>query len=65
MKTDTAKDTLLAFVDEIGDRGHSGKSSEYFAMSAAIFPASVQQRVKECIANIKAAFGINLKTPLH
>jgi hypothetical protein len=65
MKTYISKDTLLAFVDEIGDRGHSGKSSEYFAMSAVIFPASVQQRVKDCIANIKSALGINLKTALH
>jgi len=30
------KETLLAFVDEIGDRGHSKKSSEYFAMSAVL-----------------------------
>ena len=65
MKTDVAKDTLLAFVDEIGDRGHSGKSSEYFAMAAVMFPVSVQQGVKDCIANIKATLGINLKTPLH
>jgi len=36
------KETLLAFVDEIGDRGYSRKSSEYFAMSAVLFPVSVQ-----------------------
>jgi hypothetical protein len=65
MKTSVNKDILLAFVDEIGDRGHSGKSSEYFAMAAVMFPVSVQQRVKDCIANIKATLGINLKTPLH
>jgi len=64
MKTDK-KETLLAFVDEIGDRGHSGKSSEYFAMAAVIFPASVQQQVKDCIANIKKEYGIPLKTALH
>jgi hypothetical protein len=40
MKTNPIKETLLAFVDEIGDRGHSKKSSEYFAMSAVIFPSS-------------------------
>jgi len=34
-------ETLLAFVDEIGDRGYSKKSSEYFAMAAVIFPASM------------------------
>ena len=65
MKTNLKKEILLAFVDEIGDRGRSKKSSEYFAMSAAIFPASVQQRVKDCITNIKIKLGINLKTPLH
>jgi hypothetical protein len=65
MKTDNAKDTLLAFVDEIGDRGYSKKSSEYFAMTAAIFPASEQQKVKDCIANIKTRMGIPLKNSLH
>jgi len=40
------KETLLAFVDEIGDRGYSNKSSEYFAMAAVIFPVSIQQKVK-------------------
>jgi hypothetical protein len=58
-------DTLLAFVDEIGDRGYTGKSSEYFAMSAVIFPVSFQQKVKDCIADIKGKLGINIKTPLH
>jgi hypothetical protein len=59
------KETLLAFVDEIGDRGHSRKSSEYFAMAAVIFPATVQQKVKDCIARIKTKFGVPLVTPLH
>jgi hypothetical protein len=59
------KETLFAFVDEIGDRGHSRKSSEYFAMSAVLFPASVQQKVKDCIANLKIKLGVDLKTPLH
>jgi len=58
-------ETLLAFVDEIGDRGHSRKSSEYFAMSAVILPAKGQQKVKDCIANIKIKLGIDLKVPLH
>ena len=61
MKTDT----ILAFVDEIGDRGYSNKSSEYFAMAAVIFPASVQQKVKDCIANIKTELGIPYKNALH
>ena len=61
----TTNETLLAFVDEIGDRGHSNKSSEYFAMTAVIFPTSVQQKVKDCITGIKTKLGINLKTPLH
>ena len=56
---------LLAFVDEIGDRGYSKKSSEYFAMSAIMFPASVQQKVKDCITNIKTRLSIPLKTALH
>lgn len=56
---------LLAFIDETGDRGFSRKSSEYFAMSAVIFPASVQQKVKDCIANIKTKIGIPLSVPLH
>jgi len=34
------KETLLAFVDEIGDRGHSRKSSEYFAMSLENHPTT-------------------------
>jgi hypothetical protein len=58
-------ETLLAFVDEIGDRGYSKKSSEYFAMAAVIFPASVQQKVKDCIAKIKTEYGIPFKTALH
>ena len=65
METDPGKTALLAFVDEIGDRGHSQKSSEYFAMSAVIFPASSQQKVKDCIAELKTKLGIDLKTPLH
>ena len=48
MKTDLDNETLLAFVDETGDRRFSGKSSVYFAMAAVIFPASVQQKVKDC-----------------
>ena len=64
MKTNN-KETLFAFVDEIGDRGHSPKSSEYFAMAAAIFPALLQQRIKDCITSIKTKFGIPLKVPLH
>ena len=40
---------LLAFVDETGDRGYSPKSSEYFAMTAVVFPVSLQQKVKDCI----------------
>jgi hypothetical protein len=59
------KETLLAFVDEIGDRGYSKKSSEYFAMAAVVFPATVQQKVKDCIAQIKTKLGIPLITPLH
>jgi hypothetical protein len=62
---ETEKETLLAFVDETGDRGHSKKSSEYFAMAAVIFPASMQQKVKDCIARIKTEFGVPLKVPLH
>lgn len=58
-------ETLLAFVDEIGDRGHSRKSSEYFAMAAVVFPASVQQNVKDCVANLKTKLGIPLNIPLH
>ena len=65
MKTDPEKDFLLAFVDEIGDRGHSKKSSEYFAMAAVVFSASVQQKVKDCIASIKTKLGIPLQKPLH
>jgi hypothetical protein len=65
MKTEPNKETLLAFVDEIGDRGYSKKSSEYFAMAAVIFPASVQQKVKDCVVGIKAKLGIPLKIPLH
>jgi len=45
--------------------GDSGKSSEYFTMTAVMFPVSVQQKVKDCIANIKVALGINLKMPLQ
>jgi len=59
------KETLLAFVDEIGDRGYSKKSSEYFAMAAVIFSASVQQIVKDCIVNIINEYGIPLQTVLH
>ena len=59
------KNTLLAFVDEIGDRGHSKKSSEYFAMVAVVCPVDVQQKVKDCIAKIKTEFGVPLKVPLH
>lgn len=62
---ETNKETLLAFVDETGDRGHSKKSSEYFAMAAVIFPTSVQQKVKDCIAKIKGEFGVPIKTELH
>jgi len=65
MKQNMSSETLLAFVDETGDRGYSKKSSEYFAMTAVIFSASVQQKVKDCIANIKARMGIPLKMPLH
>jgi len=65
METEPTKETLLAFVDEIGDRGHSKKSSEYFAMSAVIFPSSSQQKVKDCIARIKTKLGIPLQIPLH
>jgi hypothetical protein len=61
----TDNKTLLAFVDEIGDRGYSKKSSEYFAMAAVIFPATVQQKVKDCIAQIKTKLGIPLEIPLH
>jgi len=64
-KKELQKETQLAFVDEIGDRGYSKKSSEYFAMAAVIFPASMQQKVKNCITSIKTKFGIPLKVPLH
>ena len=57
--------TLLAFVDETGDRGHSRKSSEYFAMAAVVCPDNMQQKVKDCIAKIKTEFGVPLKVPLH
>jgi len=65
MKIALKQEPLLAFIDETGDRGHSGKSSEYFAMAAVIFPVSAQQKVKDCIASIKTEYGIPLKTPLH
>jgi len=65
MSTNLTNETLLAFVDETGDRGFSKKSSEYFAMAAVVFPASVQQKVKDCIAKIKIELGIPLKTALH
>jgi len=55
----------MAFVDEIGDRGYSKKSSEYFAMVAVIFPASVHQKVRDCIKEIKSKFGVPLNVPLH
>ena len=56
---------LLAFIDEIGDRGYSTKSSKYFAMTTVIFPVSVQQSVKNCISGIKTRLGIPLKNALH
>ena len=65
MKEENNKETLLAFVDEIGDRGYSKKSSEYFAMTAVVFPASSQQKIKDCITNIKTKFGIPLNIALH
>ena len=65
MKTASVKETLLAFVDEIGDRGNSRKSSEYFAMSAVIFPSSAQQKVEDCIVGIKTRLEIPLHIPLH
>jgi len=58
-------ETLLAYVDEIGDRGYSKKSSEYFAMAAVILPVSIQQKVKDCITKIKIEYGIPLNKPLH
>lgn len=58
-------ETLLAFVDETGDRGFSKKSSEYFAMAAVMFHASVQQDIKDCIVKIKIEHGIPPKTALH
>ena len=58
-------DQLLAFIDETGDRGFSKKSSEYFAMAAVMFPSSVQQNIKDCIAKIKIEHGIPLKEALH
>ena len=65
MKTDNNNKPLLAFVDEIGDRGYSKKSSEYFAMSAVIFPTSTHQKVKDCITKIKTEFGVPLHAALH
>jgi hypothetical protein len=65
MITDREKETFIAFVDEIGDRGHSRKSSEYFAMAAVIAPASHRQKIKDCIANIKTKLGVALRVPLH
>jgi len=56
---------LLAFIDEAGDRGYRKKSSEYFAMAAVIFPASMQQKIKDLITMIKSKHDIPLKTPLH
>ena len=64
MKTSNT-DTLLAFVDEIGDRGYSKKSSEYFAMAAVVFQTSAHQKVKDCITKIKTEFGVPLNVPLH
>jgi len=61
----TDNEPLLAFVDETGDRGYSPKSSEYFAMAAVIYPASVQQKVKESISKIKTKMRIPLSVPLH
>jgi len=60
-----SNDILLAYVDEIGDRGYSKKSAEFFAMAAVIFPFSAKQKVKDCIAKIKQEFGVPLKVPLH
>jgi len=65
MKKAMENETLLAFVDEIGDRGYSKKSSEYFSMAVVIFPASTQQKVKDCIAKIKTEYGIPFKNALH
>ena len=65
MSTNLTNETLLAFVDETGDRGYSKKSSEYFAMAAIVFPASVHQKVKDCITEIKTKFGVPINVPLH
>ena len=65
MKINITQNHLLAFVDEIGDRGHSKKYSEYFAMAAVLFPVSAQQKIKDCIASIKIKLGITQEKPLH
>lgn len=54
---------LEVFVDEVGDRGFTTKSSEAFAMAAVIVP-------QECVADMKLVIGglrhtINTTKPLH
>jgi hypothetical protein len=65
MENVITENTLLAFVDEIGDRGHGKKSSEYFAMAAVIFPLAGQQNAKDCIAKMRTTLRLQLKTPFH
>ena len=62
---DMNTDALIAFVDEIGDRGYIQKPSEYFAMVAVGFSTLLQQKVKHCIANIRSEYGIPAKTVFH
>jgi len=34
-------------------------------MATVVFPASVHQKVKDCISKIKTKFGVPIDVPLH
>jgi Protein of unknown function (DUF3800) len=56
---------LYAYVDETGDRGSTGKSSRFFAMSAVIVPKETVSAMRSMVDTCRNKLGVPAGKALH
>lgn len=56
---------LRAYIDETGDRGTSGKSSNFFAFAAVVVADEEDPLLRAAVTRLRSDFGVPMGAPLH
>lgn len=59
------RSVLRAYIDETGDRGFSGKSSDFFAFAAVLVADEDEGQLRAAVSQLRRDFGVPAGRPLH